>query len=242
MPKLYALKVNHLFYDVEYFTSISSTSTYLKNKKELREGMTVVAAKQTKGRGRDGKKFYSPSGGLYFSFVLKPDEKIISYITPLVGVACREAISQLGGDDVRIKWVNDIYLDDKKVCGILAETKIIGEDKFVIIGVGINTAKPRFGFNKKIRDIAGIVCSDVPNENLNTQILNIVEKYYKKFNKAQLLDKYRQFSNVEGRSVIIKSTGEKGKVKGIDDEFRLVATLPGGTEKTLLSGEIEFTD
>lgn len=240
MAQLYALKVNNLFYDVEYFTSLPSTSTYLKNKKELREGMVAIAYTQTKGRGRDGNKFYSPRGGLYFSFVLQPKDEIINYITPLCGVAVKEAIGQISGEDTKIKWVNDIYNGDKKCCGILAETKVINGETFVIIGIGINTVKPLLGFNRKIKDIATTACLNMPNENLNTQILNIIEKYYKRFNKQMILEKYRKYTNVIGKKVEIISTKEIAKAVDIDDEFRLVVENDKGERLTLNSGEIKF--
>jgi len=240
MATMYALKVNHLFYDVEYFSSLPSTSTYLKNKKELEEGMVVVANNQTKGRGREGKKFYSTKGGLYFSFVLKPREDIINYITPLCGVAVKEAISQVSGEDAKIKWVNDIYFEDKKCCGILAETKVINDEKYVIIGIGINTKKPPLGFNYKIKDIAGTVCLGVQNDTLNSQILNIIERYYKKFNKSLILQKYKNYSNVYGRKVEIVESKEICTAVDIDDEFNLIVEDAKGNRKSLSSGEVLF--
>lgn len=108
---------------------------------------TVVAKAQTAGRGRLSRSFFSPVGGTYFSTVLRPSFSIGQYgrITPVAAVAIHRALLCLTGIKAQIKWVNDLLLDGKKVCGILAESGVDqGGKPFVILGVGINTAEVNF--------------------------------------------------------------------------------------------------
>ena len=106
--------------DIRKFKVLDSTNTYLKALAENgeKEGVVVVADKQTSGRGRRGKSFFSPDGtGLYMSILLRPDKEINdpTYITTATAVALRRAIKKVYNKSTLIKWVNDIYLDGKKL-------------------------------------------------------------------------------------------------------------------------------
>lgn len=123
---------------------------------------TVVADTQTAGRGRLDRKFYSPSSGLYFSTVLRPGFPMSKYglVTPFAAVAVHRAISRVCGVAPKIKWVNDLLLDGKKICGILSES---GTDKkgepYIVVGIGINTGDAPFP--AELSEIAGHVpCAD----------------------------------------------------------------------------------
>ena len=101
-----------------------STNTYLKNLPDAAEGQAVLARRQSGGRGRQGRSFSSPEGGLYMSILLIGREVVdnVDSITVRTAVAVKNAIKELTGlESVGIKWVNDIYCEDKKICGILAE-------------------------------------------------------------------------------------------------------------------------
>lgn len=103
--------------------------------------MPVAAALcQTAGRGRLGRSFYS-NGGIYFSIPYKftSSEKYLSFLTLAASLAVREAIENVTGESVRIKWPNDIYLDGRKICGILVETLVFSKDVTAVVGIGINT-------------------------------------------------------------------------------------------------------
>ena len=111
------------------------------------EFYTVIAKEQTAGRGRLSRSFHSPLGGTYFSTVLRPTVPIAQYgtITPVAAVAVHRALHALTGVRTEIKWINDLLLDGRKVCGILAEsgTDLAGKP-FVVLGIGINTADVDF--------------------------------------------------------------------------------------------------
>ena len=144
-------------------TEVTSTNTLLKAQAEqgAPEGTVLIAESQTAGKGRLGRHFTSPPGtGIYFSLLLRPHctaEKSL-FITTTAAVAVCEAIEQVTGLNPQIKWVNDIYLNEKKVCGILTEASVDFENgglNWAVLGIGINIAVPKEGFPEEIRSIAG---------------------------------------------------------------------------------------
>ncbi|MEM3627822.1 MAG: biotin--[acetyl-CoA-carboxylase] ligase [Candidatus Bathyarchaeia archaeon] len=122
------------------------------------EGTVVVAEEQTAGRGRHGRKWFSPKGGLYFSVILRPKMKVNKTVGVIVaaGLAVIKVLSENYGLRVEAKWPNDVLLDGKKVCGILTEVNSTGENvNYVVVGIGINvnsaTAKE---FPEELKPIA----------------------------------------------------------------------------------------
>ena len=152
---------------------VDSTNAYAK--KLLKEGreppFLVIAESQTMGRGRLGKPFFSPKGGLYMSLALKysgSEERI----TLAAAVAVCRMLERYCGVNPHIKWVNDILVDGKKVCWILCEA-VCGQDggiNAVIVGVGVNTQGEEYVFPDELKDIAGAVRSTLGNQALAYEI------------------------------------------------------------------------
>lgn len=123
------------------------------------DGTVITAGLQTGGRGRiEGRQFFSPAGtGLYMSLILRPSDSFITtdLITPAAGVAVCRTIEKLSGRKAGIKWVNDVILDGKKVCGILTEGVLSPEGKIeaLILGIGVNVREPEGGFPEELRSI-----------------------------------------------------------------------------------------
>lgn len=135
-----------------------------KGKNGEREGYVLVANCQTGGRGRRGRSFYSPSkSGIYMSILLRPSDHssdLCSKITSIAAVAMCEAIEKASGKDAKIKWVNDIFVNQKKVCGILAEASLKQDNSgidFVVLGLGVNVFTPEEGFPEDLNDVAGAI-------------------------------------------------------------------------------------
>ena len=170
-------------YDCElfYYPTIDSTNTQAK--RLLKEGekppFLVVASEQTAGRGRQGKSFYSPKNtGIYLSLVIseKADEDMVSVTTAASVAVCR-AVEKLTDEKPEIKWVNDVYVNGKKVCGILCESVLDGQDSAsVIIGIGVNITTSHFP--SEIEN-AGSLCLDVEKEALVAEITNELFKVCK---------------------------------------------------------------
>lgn len=213
----------------------------------------IVAASQTSGHGRKGRAFFSPKGcGLYFSLLLHPqmDFAQATYLTCMAAVAVCRSIAEITGGDPKIKWVNDIFLQDRKVCGILTEGYTSIEDgslSYVIVGMGMNLYPPADGFPKELKNVAGVICPDGENEeNLKNRLLtSIVTEFmqlYRNGDTPELIQEYRHKSMLIGHYVKIISDGttpaDYGLVEGIDDNCHLLIRMDNGTLKELRSGEV----
>ncbi len=131
-------------------------------------GFAAIAGSQTRGRGRRGRTFFSPDGtGLYMSILLRPfgiNGIQAQRFTTISAVAVAEAIEAVAGIPAEIKWVNDVYVSGRKVCGILTEASVKLEDStldYAVVGIGINVYEPEGGFPESIRDRAGSLATSL---------------------------------------------------------------------------------
>ena len=143
------------------FDSLPSTNLKLMElgRQGAPHGTVVFALEQTAGRGTNGRSFFSPPGGVYLSVLVRGVErKKLSSVTPMAAVAVRRTVAELCGVETLIKPVNDLYLDGRKVCGILTQASSSGpKTDFIVIGVGVNLFAPEGGFPKELSGIAGAI-------------------------------------------------------------------------------------
>ncbi len=230
--------------------TVDSTNNYLKElaKNGACENTVVIAQSQTAGKGTKNRSFVSEKGGVYLSVLLRPDTMGFdgTLITSMTAVAVSDAIDQISGKKTQIKWVNDIYLEGKKVCGILCESVLSPDGKmpFVIVGIGVNLFKPQQDFPPEIKDIATYVFEQENTkikEDFITILLSKFYEYFEEINNKTFLSKYREKNLVLGREIsVIK--GEKiypAKALEIDDNCRLLVEFPDKTQKFLSSGEVK---
>ena len=232
--------------NVHYFDSIDSTNTEAKRRissGDLSE-MLIVANEQTSGRGRQGKSFYSPAlTGIYMTLVIHPDVSLRNAVTATTAAAvavCR-AIETLTELKPQIKWVNDVYLNGNKICGILTEAVSdfeTGTVSSVIIGIGINIKT--VNFPSEIEN-AGSLGIDIRRADLIAETANELMKItlgdYKGF-----IDYYRSHSLILGRKI---NYIEDGKITAatameIDETGGLTVKKENGEILTLRSGEISI--
>lgn len=240
------------FVAIEVRDVVSSTNTVLKELAEQggREGIVMVAESQKQGKGRLGRSFYSPKGaGLYMSILLRPDispEDSLA-ITTAAAVAVAGAVSQVTGREAKIKWVNDVYLDGKKICGILTEAAIDFENgklNYAVLGIGVNIQEPPGGFPEGIKHIAGALFQEEPpagvRAKLAAEILNRFFNYYQALPAHSYMDEYKKRSLLTGLEVTFQQGREtwEGVVIGVDDDARLLVRLPDGQEKAFGAGEV----
>lgn len=230
--------------EVEHFESIDSTNTYCKRLlADGRQGeFLVIADKQTAGRGRQGKSFYSPSEtGIYFSLVIRPDTSLQNAVTATTAasVAVCKAIEKITDLKPKIKWVNDVYLNGKKVCGILTEATTdfeSGTVDSVIIGIGINVSTTKFP-----SDVQGAGCLDV-DVNRSALIAETVNELIKIAggDYASFIDYYRKHSMVIGEKIKFIQNGKitMATAVAIDERGGLEVELESGERTVLRSGEI----
>ena len=230
---------------------VSSTNDYLKNL--AREGADsntiVIADKQTGGKGTKNRSFISEKGGVYLSILVKPDKTgfDVTLITPMTAVAVSDTIEQISGVKADIKWVNDVYIADKKAAGILCESVIMpnGVMPYIIVGIGVNLFLPQGGFSDPIKDIATNVFEDYDEDKKQLFIKLLIEnfyKYYDNLDKKTFFEKYINRSCVVGKNILV-STGDgwvKAYAKNIDEKCRLVVRYDDETTKTLSSGEVSI--
>lgn len=204
-----------------------------------KEKTIVIAKKQTQGRGRMGRSFISSSeNGLYMTLLLRPRAKITECIdmTVIAAVSVSEAIEKITNKKCSVKWVNDVYLDDKKVSGILTEASCdfsTGLLDYAIVGIGVNVSEPEGGFDASIKDIAcALYEKDAPcgvKNELCAEIVNRFFHYYEKMADKCYMEKYRAYSNIIGKSVDVYRGNEviSGVCVDIDECANLVVESDG---------------
>lgn len=240
--------------DITVLSETESTNAVLREKANegAKEGCLVLANEQTMGRGRLGRSFYSPkNSGIYMSLLLRPANYSAEHavrVTTMAAVAMCEAIEKVSDEKASIKWVNDIFVRGKKVCGILTEGSFGFESgmlEYAVLGIGVNIYKPEDGFPEDIESIAGAVFdthqNDVKNR-LVSEFLNSFYRYYTSANQTDYVEQYRRRSFVIGKevNVIIGSISKPAVVLGIDDECRLQVKHADGTKESYSSGEISI--
>ena len=240
-------------FHIEVHKQVTSTNDFIKNLKAS-EGRVIVAQEQTGGKGRLGRSFYSPEGtGIYFSLLLTPTIPIdeATAVTAAAAVAVAEAMEKLAGKEVQIKWVNDIYINGKKVCGILTEGVFDMENRRlgqVILGIGINLMEPLEGFPSELIPSAGGVFKEgeAPKDSKNLLIAEVLLRfwpYYKNLQDKNFLTGYRQRSMVTGKDILIirgQETPRKAKALDIDENFHLIVEREDGEIEHLSSGEVSI--
>jgi BirA family biotin operon repressor/biotin-[acetyl-CoA-carboxylase] ligase len=236
------------------FVRVDSTNTKCLEKAEAGEpeGYVAVAGSQSAGRGRRGKAFFSPAeSGIYMSILLRPQgltENQVLHFTTMAAAAVSEAIEAVSDKKADIKWVNDIFINGKKVCGILSEASYgvrTGKLEYVIVGIGINAYEPTGGFPASIADIAGCVFDEPAaglKNRLAAEVLNRFMAYYRHLPDTPYSDEYIKRSMVTGKDVTVHKNKEKLKahVLGIDEEFGLKVRYEDGSVEVLRSGEISI--
>lgn len=238
--------------DIEVFDTIDSTNSYLKNiAQSCNEGKLIISRNQSAGKGRLGRSFFSPSNsGIYMSLLLKPqlDIKDTSLITAMVALAVSEAIYDTLGIECPIKWVNDIYHNNKKLCGILCEAGYnmeLANLSYVVVGIGINVYKPEGDFPEDIKAIATNLLDNKKYNIRNKLIATIIDKifyYYGNIGEKNFVEKYKERCFVLGKEIYIVKNGEyqKAKAVDIDESCRLLVEYDNGKQEYLNSGEISI--
>lgn len=238
---------------VVYRDCVTSTNTVVKEiaEKGENEGLLLIASEQTEGKGRLGRSFHSQKNtGVYFSLLLRPEltpsDSLL--ITTCAAVAVSKAINEIAEKDNKIKWVNDIYINDKKVCGILTQAAFDMERNklsFAVLGIGINIFFPVGSIPEEIKDIAGSVFdnNDIPTDatsKIVARTIDIFMSEYDKITRKDFLDYYKKHSYLDGKEIkVIKPTStENATALGINDDFSLNVKYENGDIQKLFSGEV----
>ena len=239
---------------MEIAETVSSTFHRMaqSNPHELPEGHTVLAHHQTHGKGRLGRPFYSPkNSGVYMSVLLKPAIELTEtpFLTICAAVAVTRAIEEVCGLETGVKWVNDVYHNGKKLCGILTEASVSAEMQtvdYAVVGIGINTAATP----PEVQDIATSICEATGKRGVRNRlaagVLNHLERVYLDFTrhgkKREILKAYRERLFIIGRQVEVFEHGQNytATVEGIDNSARLMVKRENGQTAYIGAGEIKL--
>lgn len=241
---------------LEAFESLDSTNTYLKKRaaEGAPEGTVVIANAQTAGRGRMGRSFASAPGlGIYLSMLLRPDAEAecVQSLTAGTAVAVCRAVERVCGVAPGIKWINDLFLKGKKICGILCESSVKDERaEYVVLGIGLNVITRPQDFPEELRGTAGSLYSQTgivyERGKLISAMISELSAMYEawKTDPCALLDDYRRRCIVLGKTVEVSPvTGGvfTAAAEEISDDFGLVLRLPDGSVRTVHSGEVSIS-
>jgi BirA family biotin operon repressor/biotin-[acetyl-CoA-carboxylase] ligase len=234
---------------IYYFESISSTmeaATELGTKRAP-EGTIVVAEAQTKGKGRLGRIWFSPKyKGIYFSLVLRPDimPNQAPVLTLLSAVAVCEAIKEVSGEQAQIKWPNDIYLNNKKIGGILTELAAeCDQVRFMVVGIGLNVNNDKKSLISGATSLREEKGEPINRLQLLQELLRRLEANYLLFCKkdaAPILEKWRQYSLTLGKRVKVYAHKEhlEGQAQDVDADGGLLLRIDSGITKKVMAGDV----
>lgn len=243
-------------YQIQVHKVITSTFNVLRQlaQEGAPEGVVAVAEEQTAGKGRMSRTFFSPTGtGVYMGILLRP--KIAAtealFITTSAAVAVAQAIETVSKHKAQIKWVNDIFVNNKKACGILTEASFDLESQnldYAILGIGINVKQPIGGFPPEIQDVATAILDEQEVDNavrsqLIAEVLTNFWRYYIGIKDREFLKEYQERSFLVGTDVWILE-GEKQRkalVLGVTDNCELqVQFADDQSVENLASGEVSI--
>ena len=231
--------------EVHVFDEIDSTNTEAKRMASngFRGEALLVAHSQTAGRGRMGRGFYSPAGtGAYFSILHTLNTPLCDAvaITSAASVAVMRAIRDLTGIQAEIKWVNDLYYNGKKICGILTEAVSAGESTHVIVGIGINLDTTVFP--SELETVAGSLNAKVDAPALIAKIHRQISLYLQNPSDREWLAEYRTHSMVLGRLVAWTDADgtHTGVAESIDEDGALIIKNEENDLVRLHTGEVSL--
>lgn len=240
---------------IYYFKNVDSTNIVarkLASNREIEtdEGTVVIAGKQTMGKGRLGRKWISPQGGLWFSILLHPVIDLLYFplLTLMTALVVTRVIRSLYHINAKIKWPNDILINNKKVCGILSETSILSNRiEYAIVGIGLNVNNNINDFPENISEdvvsLKKILDEDISLKKLMRNILDEFEEYYEFFRKnkfSSIVNEWKLYSNTIGKRVSIDTGVEiiTGEAVDIDAKGALILKLENGALEKIISGTI----
>ncbi|MCL1935260.1 MAG: biotin--[acetyl-CoA-carboxylase] ligase [Defluviitaleaceae bacterium] len=231
---------------IEFFDEMDSTHTKAKTLINNKENIVIISNSQTNGYGRYGKSFHSPKGrGIYMSFVLNYFNVSIDYITMYVALVVCEAIYKSTGIQPSVKWVNDIFINNYKIAGILVDNFIIGDFNVYVIGIGINFYNEEESIPKELKNVARAIFMDtIPTTTRSELVANIIQFIYEKqhYRNEYILDEYKKLLFILNRIVYLVRDNifTKVKVLDLDKNGYLIVEDENGTIQKLIAGEVSI--
>jgi BirA family biotin operon repressor/biotin-[acetyl-CoA-carboxylase] ligase len=229
---------------IHYFPEIGSTMDAARElaKKGAGEGTIVIAEAQTRGRGRLSREWLSPEGGIYFTFVLRPriSPAYAPRINLMASVAVAATIRKLLGLKAELKWPNDVLIEGRKVCGILAEMDAeMDVVNFVNVGIGINANTSIPQFEKTVTSLKDALGREISRKEFLNVLLMEIERQQPLLMKTDLLEEWKKLSVTLNKDVRIVAPGEVivGRAIDIDTTGALIIKERNGSVKKAMAGD-----
>lgn len=237
--------------EVTVFDTVTSTNIIAKERAAsgAAHGTAIIAANQTAGRGRRGRSFASAGEGIYMSVVLRPNTDVshTQLITAAAAVAVCDALLSVCEKDCSIKWVNDILLDEKKICGILTEAVMDMEGGTIdslVVGIGLNFCGKKEDLPEEIRDKAGFIFgageASATKNDLAAEVVKNLLRESDSLADRGFVESYRKRSSVVGKEIEYLRGGEliTAVAVGIDENCALEVVRGDGVRETIAAGEV----
>jgi len=245
------LQTDFIGREIHYFIELSSTNDLAKElaMKGAEEGTVIIAETQSHGRGRLGRRWISPRGGIWFSTILRPQvsPKDALKLTLMTAVAVAKTIGNTFNLNAEIKWPNDVLIKGRKICGILTEMRARENIvDFVVIGVGINAnvnvdTFPEY-LKRSVTSLEKEMKRDIERERFLRALLEELERYYKIFERNGfdiILREWKSLSSLLGAYVEIAGFDERieGLAIDVDQNGALMIKAKDGTIRKVMSGD-----
>jgi len=231
-------------FKIVYYPELTSTMDAAKDlaRKDCPHFTTVIAGRQINGRGRLKREWLSEKGGLYFTMVLRPDlPPVLSFkVSFLASLTLARLLHEIFGIDARVKWPNDILVDERKISGMLveleAESDRIG---YINIGVGINVNNDPSLIEPAATSLKNILGREVSKKDILSRYLNAFEQRLQTTAFDRVIEEWKQYTVTLNRDVRVVTTHEvfEGKAIDVDDAGALVLKCANGSLKRILYGD-----
>ena len=232
---------------MKIFEKLDSTNEYIKRNHEiLNDGYIVRARTQTDGRGRNGRYFYSPiDSGLYMSILIKTINKSHAEFSAYMAVAVTEVLKEFYNTKSSIKWVNDIFINGKKLGGILCESSYMNDElQYMIVGLGININHSQYPMEiiDKTTYLSKYTVKEIDIDALAEEIVDKFYYYINHENPLEYLNVYRKYSCVLFENIIVESGNNsfEARATAIDDLGHLIVVDKNGDVHSLNNGEVHI--
>jgi BirA family biotin operon repressor/biotin-[acetyl-CoA-carboxylase] ligase len=215
------------------------------------EGTVVIAERQTEGRGRKGRSWFSPAaGGIYMSFILRPTmpPSEAPGITLMTGVAATEALSSVTRLDARIKWPNDILVRGKKIAGILTEISTeMDRIDHVVVGLGLNVNIPQESLPEELQERATSVLIETGMHHARVRLIQAILKRFETHYRTlqdegfePIRKRWKELSDIIGRRISVDMIGKvrRGRAVDIDTDGVLILEDDQGGLQRIASGDV----
>ena len=233
-----------LEHKIHHFGEIGSTMLVARElaKKGVEEGTIVIAESQTSGRGRLSREWFSPRGGIYFTIILKPEISLIyaPRMNLMASVAVAKAIRKLYGLKAELKWPNDVLIEGKKVCGILAGMEAeVDAVNFVNLGIGINVNASISQYEKAATSLRAELGREVSRREFLSTLLTEIAAQKSLLTGNGLLEEWKLLSATLNREVKIVAPGEEitGWAVDIDTSGALIVRGENGSLRSAIAGD-----